>query len=235
MCAKDRNVASLGKRSTIGFEGQFRPPTLPGRLKDLIKRRRQALRERRQVKKVQSITGTSRQTARRIVREQLVDQTLNYMNSIGFDPAAMRRVVGYKLGQLEAIHLNESELSVADSRVGELAAVKGLAQVGFWDLEIAAAYSWTGYQRSLTYLDPVLGHLKDNYIGGPIAKDHLDILGLGSFMRDADARELRKISVHAWHYADPGSRFAKQHPQAHAVWREVLSCVDPEVLRLCRR
>ncbi len=182
-------------------------------------------RQRRQVR--------ASETFEQAVTECLVDHTLQDMCSNGLTAASMRRIVSYHLGQLEVSHLTNVEGGFAMSKLGELAAVKGLAMEGWFDLPMLTKYASTGYQQLTRGVDPLFGNVKQTYRGGPIEADQIDLPSLEIQLRDSDATLLRRVLPDVWRYADPNSEFAKVHPGAHKVWREVVNeRVTPSILKI---
>lgn len=181
----------------------------PSSLKQFLAQRRKA-------------SASRRETEGLVARERVVDKTIRDMDAIGLGVPALRRIVSNALGWLEAERLTEAERHFAQSQGGERAAVKQLARRGLFGLELLEPYAATGYQRFMVDEDPLIASVSTSYRGGPITRAELEVLDLRVYIRDADAGALGRIMPHAWHYADPNSEFAKDHPEAHQTWCAVL-------------
>lgn len=179
-----------------------------------------------------AITGLDATQAQGFLERQ-VDHQKEVMEKTGVDLAAMRRIVAFKMGDLPGTELSQLEHAYAHQKVGELAAVKGLAQAGWWDHDTLDHYAYTGYQTLMAGSDPLLGNVKKTYRGGGLRRNDINLIDLGVAMREADSESMKKVMAQVWRRADPNSResrdwMAAGHGEALQVWRDVLGPGLPE-------
>jgi hypothetical protein len=186
---------------------------------------------RRQVRDVQLTTGVDNKSAARIVTADLVEKTLHNMVLMGFGSHQMYRVIRFKLGHIK--DLTNEERQFADTLIGELACVKGLAREAWLDLEVLERYAWTGYQRLGIEFDPLFACIKESYKGGTIRPDDIDQDALRKFARECGATEFRKLLPSAWLRATNTTQFYEEEPEAARIWLDILvEVLDPNLIRI---
>lgn len=187
----------------------------------------------RQVRDTQLTTGVDRETATRIVTDQLVEKTLESMVATGFNNRSMYQVIAYKSGDAAGNELDHTERVFADSFAGELACFRGIAKAGFLTVRMLGRYAWTGDQKHGIEFDPLLGCVKETYRGGELRPIDIYQEKLRKYLSECGAKEFRQFSPEAWHRAICDSAFFREHPEAANLWFTVLmDSLDANRLRV---